>query len=110
MRTGYPFLATLATIACAGAADAGDAASRRLVELCQTTTNMPAAVCDCVGQKAATDLSPEARAFLVASMDKREEEAATLRGKLSLEETMKAGMFFATAPASCASASVGAEK
>jgi hypothetical protein len=93
--------AAIVMIGCAGAAD-GDASGTRLAEICQSTTNMSAAVCDCVGKRANDELSPNARAFLVASMDKKEEEAASLRAKLPLEEMTKAGMFFVTAPAACA--------
>lgn len=88
-------------VGCAGAAG-GDASATRLTEICQTTTNMSATVCECVGKKANDELSANARAFLVASMDKKEDEMASLRSKLTLEEMTKAGMFFVTAPAACA--------
>jgi len=91
----------LVAVGCGGGSE-GSADSERLTEICRTTTNMPAGVCDCVGEKASKDLSPDALAFLVASMDKKTEVAESLRGKLTLEEMTKAGMFFATAPASCA--------
>jgi hypothetical protein len=80
-----------------------------LEELCQSTTNMTAPTCDCVAKKAAEDLSADARAFLVASMEKNDRRAAELRGKLSLEEMTRAGMLFATAPAACARAAAGGQ-
>lgn len=64
---------------------------------------MSAAVCDCVGKKAKDELSADALAFLVASMDKKEDVAAELRSKLTLAEMTSAGTFFVKAPAACAS-------
>ena len=94
-------VAVATVVACRGATTGGTS-SARLTEICKTTTNMSAQVCDCVGKKADADLSPDALAFLVASMDKQEAKAAELRSKLTLQEVTKAGMFFVSAPASCA--------
>lgn len=103
LRTAVLALVAVVT-ACRGAGSAA-ASTSRLTEICKTTTNMAAQVCDCVGEKAGKELSADALAFLVATMDKQESTAEELRSKLSLEEITKAGMFFVTAPASCASAS-----
>lgn len=99
-------IAIVAAAACAGKASAR-ADSARLTEICRTTTNMGAEVCDCVGKKASEELTPDALSFLVASMDNQEERAEELRGKLGLAELTKAGMFFVTAPASCSAGRTG---
>jgi len=68
---------------------------------------MSAEVCDCVVRKAGEDLTLRALAFLVASTDNQEAKAEESRGKLSLRELTKAGMFFTTAPAACAAGGKG---
>jgi hypothetical protein len=90
--------------ACAEGGQSAASSTARLQTLCETTTNMSASICSCVAKKAGDELSEDARAFLVASMDKQDDRAAELRGKLTLEELTRAGMFFANAPASCARA------
>jgi hypothetical protein len=94
----------VASIACAGGASSS-ADAERLAEICRTTTNMGNAICECVGERARTELTSRSLAFLVASMDKREEAAEMLKKELTLQEVTSAGMFFATAPAACAGAS-----
>jgi len=87
----------------AGCSQAGGQ-ENRVAELCNTTTNMGAELCRCVGDKAESDLSPGALEFLVASLEQQEQRTEKLRGKLSVEELMSAGMFMTSAPAACAKA------
>ncbi|MBK8250099.1 MAG: hypothetical protein IPK85_22305 [Gemmatimonadetes bacterium] len=96
----------VACLACGGAAPQA-ANADRLAEICRTTTNMGDGVCACVGDRARSELSEQALAFLVASMDKQEEAAEALKKELTLQEITTAGMFFATAPAACAGAPKG---
>lgn len=100
----------LTALVCAAAAVAGcntagaDADAGRFTELCGSTTNMSPEVCRCLGDKAEADLSPLAREFLVASLAKEEARVTELRGRLTVEETMKAGMFMVNGPRACGGA------
>lgn len=80
-------------------ADAG-----RFTQLCGSTTNMSPEVCRCLGDKAEAELSRQAREFLVATLEKQDDRVTELRGKLSVEETMKAGMFMVNGPRACGGA------
>lgn len=98
----------LAGLVCAAAAIAGcqktGADAGRFTDLCGSTTNMSPEVCRCLGEKAETELSPRAREFLVASLAKQEARVTELRGKLTVEEAMKAGMFMVNGPRACGGA------
>jgi hypothetical protein len=95
----------LAGLVCTVAAFAGcnkpGANAGRFTELCGSTTNMTPEVCRCLGEKAEADLSPQAREFLVATLEKQGDRVIELPGKLSVEETMKAGMFMVNGPRAC---------
>lgn len=97
-------ITVLATALAAGCTQgAADVSSNRIAELCNATTNIGENLCRCVGNKAETGLSERSREFLVATLEQGEESRlAELRGQLTLEELMKAGMFMTTAPAQCA--------
>lgn len=85
------------------ASGAGEVGTNRIAELCNATTNMPDSVCRCVGDKAGTTLNAQSREFLTATLEQKDEATlAELRGKMKLEDLMKAGMFMTTAPAQCA--------
>lgn len=66
---------------------------------CERQTNMGPQVCQCVAERAAEQLSPTGMQLLMAENEAR---AAELRSRLSIEEAMQTGMFFATAPSQCA--------
>ncbi len=100
---GWTAIAALVALGCVGEAAGGDDDAKRIVTACRETTNMSAEICDCVGGRATTDLSDQARAFLVATLAKDEAEVEKLRGKLSVPDAMQAGMFMVNAPAACAS-------
>jgi hypothetical protein len=78
-----------------GAAACGSAAAEVEVfaDACQQSTNLGEEICTCMGEKARDELPEDSRAFLLATL--REDEAAVTetRGRLSLEEAMRAGMF-----------------
>ena len=93
-RRWMPLVGLLLVIGCVPS-------TRRMSALCQETTNLSQELCDCMAEKAETDLSPNARKFLVATMEKDSERASELRGQLTLDEAAKAGLFFVSAPASC---------
>lgn len=98
--------ATLTALALGGCGGSDTQASvNRIAELCTTTTNIGETLCRCVGDRAASDLTAPAREFLAASLEQKDEsQLAELRGKLTLEEMMQAGMFMTKAPAACAQA------
>ncbi len=74
----------------------------RLRELCEKTTTMGPDLCRCVAEQATIELSPDARALLVALLEKRADQAEQLRNRISLEDATKAGTFLIRAPATCA--------
>ncbi len=73
-----------------------------LIAACVEQTNMGEAVCTCVARKASEELSEEEHAFLLASVREDDEETERLRGELSVQEAMRAGMFLVNAPRECA--------
>ncbi len=90
----------LVVTACPGAS--GDADIQEFIEACLASSNLPPPICECSARKAREELSPEAFAFLVATLrgdDRRTEE---LRGQLDIAEAMEAGTFMVRVPAECA--------
>lgn len=75
--------------------------ANRVAELCGTTTNMGAAVCRCIGEKAETELKGETHELLIAMLEKQDQRSAELRAKLPVQEVMKAGMFMVNTPKTC---------
>lgn len=106
-RVLFAIAFVVALVAGCNKAGGGGGKASRVAELCGSTTNLPAEQCRCIGEKAAADLSPLALDFLVASLEKQEQRVTELRGQLSLEEAMKAGMFMVNAPRACGAAAAG---
>jgi len=63
---------------------------------------MSEALCSCVAEKAQEELTEDGYQFLLASLEEREDDTARLRQEMPVQELMKAGMFMASAPATCA--------
>lgn len=104
-RVRFAIACMLAIVAgCKAGGGGGGGTASRVAELCSSTTNLTAELCRCIGEKAESDLSPQAGDLLIAILDKQEQRAAELRGKLPVDEVMKAGMFMVNAPAACGAA------
>ena len=90
----------LATAGLAGCGDGGgvDAMTRT----CLSTSNMGEAVCECVAGAARQELSERGFAFVLAGMQKNDEETARLRGEMEMSEIMAAATFMVSAPMKCA--------
>jgi len=69
------------------------------VEACLGAVNWDRATCECMARKADEELSTEARAFVVASLQDDDARTAELRADLSVTEAMQAGMFMTGATA-----------
>lgn len=87
-------------------AESAAAQAKAISEACGASTNLPSAICECLGERARTDLSKDERAFVLATLRKDAGDVAELRGKLGLEGAMKAGMFMTNA-AACAREGAG---
>lgn len=85
----------------------GSGETRRLADICKESSNLQAEICDCVADRADTELSPAARELLLAMLEKDEDLSASLRSKLSIEDVTKVATFFARAPAACAAEKAG---
>lgn len=81
---------------------ADNADIERLANSCQEQTNMGKALCACVAEKAAKELSSGGFRFLLASVEGDDATAASLRAQLPVPEMMQAGTFLSRAPAQCA--------
>ncbi len=103
--SGLAAIALLGALAISACGDAAPGA-KEIADACVEATNMSRAICDCMGQKAVSDLGPKERSFVVAALREDEETTTRLRGELSLEGAMKAGMFM-TKASSCALESGG---
>jgi len=74
----------------------------RLTKACLSNSNMGTEICQCVAEKAKTDLSPAGIQFLVATLEKDSVAAEHQRKQMPLEELVAAGMFMTKAPSACA--------
>jgi len=74
---------------------------------CANGTNMPAAICTCVGDQAAGDLSADQQAFVIAAFNANQAEATRLRGVLSGGDLVQAATFMASTPQNCMQAGGG---
>lgn len=90
-------LASAVLTACSGAGPS----KREFAKACTDVTNMPDQVCSCVSDKAAKELSPDTRSFLIAGMRQDRARTDELRARLSLADLTKAGMFMVNAAATC---------
>jgi len=95
----YTGLAGILALSLSGHAVAQDT-QEDVTAACQSGTNMPQAVCECIGEES-EDLTPEQRAFYVATLSNDEAETARLRGELEFSELAEVTTFFRTAPAGC---------
>jgi len=94
------FLLIGLTLGC-GAKGGADDLSARLATACEQTSNLGAAMCRCVGEKAKADLSPEALRLLVALVEKDDAAIEAARRTASLPDAATAGTFMVRAPAAC---------
>ena len=107
MRHRIPLVivgALMLVLGCGSAGGDSGGKANRVAELCGTTTNLNAAVCRCIGEKAESDLQGETRELLIAILEKQDQRSAELRAKLPVGEVMKAGMFMVNTPRTCSGA------
>ena len=69
---------------------------------CATLQNMPEAICACIGERSANELSADQRAFYVAALDGDDAETARLRGTMEPMALIGVVTFMRTSPAACA--------
>ncbi len=81
---------------------ASDRTEEDFVKACITRSNLAQPVCKCSARKAKGELTPDGFALLVASLEGDDATAAQLRGKLPVDQVMKAGTFMARGPSQCA--------
>jgi len=83
----------------AGPAVASERTEGDFVKACTAGSNLSPAVCECSAKKARGQLTPDGFALLVATLEGNDAAAAQLRGKLPIDQVMKAGTFMARGPA-----------
>lgn len=91
MRKAVLSVAALALFA--GCSRSGGSSTDDFVEACLSSTNWDRSACACMARRAETELSDEARDFVVASLGSDEAKTARLRSELGITEAMEAGMF-----------------
>ncbi len=98
-----------ALAACGGGKEAKDngPSAEEFAAACNAQLEMPESVCECIGEKAESDLTQEERNFAYASITGDLEATEKLRAELGVDGAMKAGMFFVNAPADCAREEAG---
>lgn len=101
----FAFLGALALSACGGENAKKDdgPTGEQFAEACGEALNVPEEICECIGEKAETELTPIERKFAYASVTGDLEATEELRDELGVEGSMNAGMFMVSAPAACAS-------
>ncbi len=90
-------------------AAASERTEEDFVKACTTSSNLALPVCECSARKARGELTPDGFALLVASLEGDDAAAAQLRGKLPVDQVMKAGTFMARGPSQCAKESAAAD-
>lgn len=70
-------------------------------DACLETSNMSEQICRCAADKAKEDLSETGFNFLLATLQEDQARTEQLRGELSMQEAMQAGMFLTKVPAKC---------
>ena len=94
--------AAIALVVAACPGTGGDADVQAFIEACLASTNLPPPICECSAPKASEELSPDAFAFLVATLQGDDQRTEQLRGQLDIGEAMEAGTFMVRVPADCA--------
>lgn len=102
-------LFALNIVAFAGPALAAERSEDDFVKACTASSNLSPAVCECSATKARSELTPDGFAMLVATLEGNDAVAAQLRGKLPIDQVMKAGTFMTRGPAQCAKESPAAD-
>jgi hypothetical protein len=69
---------------------------------CTAGSNLPAALCACIGERSADELSADQRSFYVATLNGNDSETTRLRGSMDATALIGAVTFLRTAPAACA--------
>ena len=85
-----------------GAATAAAATAEDVAQACSAGSNLPEAVCACVGEMAADELSDTQRQWYVLAMGGETDAAAALAAQMSPGDTIDAATFLRTSPADCA--------
>jgi len=75
---------------------------KAILESCARDTNLPEKVCECIADRAPSDLDGPAYTFFVAMISGNEAEQARLRATTPPQDLMAAAMFMTNAPAQCA--------
>ena len=88
--------------ALAGCGEGGGSVAE-FVDVCVEPGGMQRKMCECIGDLAGQELSPEGIAFLISSMGSEEGRAQAFNSQLDTKAAMKAGMFMVTAPTRCMS-------
>jgi hypothetical protein len=103
MNTKWILLITVFALMFAGVCGSSQANDiDAFAKACLSSSNLDEPMCKCLASKADERLSPEGFAFLVASMNKDNQKAQSLRSKLDMAEAMDAGMFMVNTPQECA--------
>ena len=95
----FAALVALSIVAFSPRAIAADRTDADFTKACETSSNLSAAVCTCSAAKARSELTPDGFSLVVATLEGNEPAAAKLRGKLPIDQVMKAGTFMTRGPA-----------
>ncbi len=98
MRLGSFFL----MVALLGFAQSAPGTEEGFTEACVASSNLEPLICACCARKARARLSPLAFQFLIATLQDNQAAVDELRPKLSVPESMQAGMFMVKTPGECA--------
>ena len=69
---------------------------------CGAASNLPPEICDCVGAKAADELTDTQRLWYIHAMSGDDGAAQALLSEMSFEEVTEAATFVRTSPTDCA--------
>ncbi|MEE2565978.1 hypothetical protein [Hyphobacterium marinum] len=69
---------------------------------CLSASNMNEDMCRCISRHSTANLTDRSRDFLLATLTENTQEAARLRGEMTMQEASQAGMFMVNSATTCA--------
>ena len=86
-----------------GCGGGGDDSRQAIVSACEANESIRSSYCDCVADKAVSELSADGLAFVIAALNEDREGAQAARARLDPEEAATAASFMTRGPVACAS-------
>ncbi|MCB9957561.1 MAG: hypothetical protein H6843_03000 [Rhodospirillaceae bacterium] len=101
MLKGFSWAVTCVAVVALAPAPASAQSAADAAAACSAGSNLPEAVCACVGERAADQLNDTQRQWYIHAASGDSDAAQALLGSMSPTETIEAATFARTAPVDC---------